>query len=484
MLPSTTFCFNLIQVIDWQKLTHEERVSILQDGLGNNIFKDYNVQEETEESVKGIPLIVKTNSDHELKIAATSNIQMLNMSRVFDVTYKFEDMFESICTYMEEYAPAGVSRGYVQLKFTVSSFYDIFNVNECIKDMYRCYSMEYKEKYRLVNYYHLARQGATPGLVSAVEFNRDRLNNTLGMYFLPNHSGRKPASGFYAVLPMASTISQLEHITYDIFEAKLLKAPYETKCIDYTELGFEFRGECYESCLRNETISATGKIHPSVNIFGGENRNVIKFADVSLNYNNTRTLLNELEDICDRRCQAKDCFSVTYIPKKLASLSGPDVHSALVVNLAPQAPIVRAVCQEALTLIQYLTDIASTVGFWLGISAFGFFHSTKKTLEHASQAFSANQDQQEKGKTKGQQVSAQKFPSTPWVLIRCPVASPDPGWRAVKMVSSLKNQAEETPVERSKAEKSKTPAQKCRISERVRSLKPGIDSKSLKSQDF
>ena len=98
-----------------------------------------------------------------------------------------------------------------------------------------------------------------------------------------------------------------------------------------------------------------------------------------------KTVMNRLEGICDKRCQAKDCSSVTYIPKKLSFQEDPDV--SLVANLVPQSPTIRAACQAAVTPIQYLTDVASIFGFWSGVSAFGFFDFVKETIKHVDDAY-------------------------------------------------------------------------------------------------
>ena len=210
------------------------------------------------------------------------------------------------------------------------------------------------------------------------------------MYYIPNSPGRKPTFGFYGFLPMSSKLSQIEHATYDVFEAILLQSPYETRCVKYPSLGFESRGECYESCIENQSISATGMIPSSANIYKDETKQVMKLIDIVKNKDNIRTVMNRLQDICDKRCQAKDCSSVTYIPKKLSFQEDPDV--SLVANLVPQSPTIRATCQAAVTPIQYLTDVASTFGFWLGVSAFGFFDFVKQTIKHVSDAYLPNKE--------------------------------------------------------------------------------------------
>ena len=433
MLPSVVFCFHLLQVTKWQDMTHEERLTVLRDEVGNDIF-NYSVQEEDEESVKKIPSIIISKSHANLvsKIQANSNLQALNVSRIFDVTYKFENMFDSFIVFVQNDSELGVSRKLMEFSSDDPHIHDIFSVTEFLKDMYRCYSLDFKKAFRLVNHFHLARQAEAPGVISGIFLKPERIRNTTGMYYIPNHNDRQLHHGFYATLPMQAATSVRHHISYDVFEAILLKAPYETQCIDYTDFGFESRGECFESCIRNESISATRMIHPSSNVYAGETKQVIKILDIVTNKDNIRNVMDKLEDICDERCQANDCTSITYIPKKMSTLSEPDM--VMVIIMAPQSPKVRATCQKAMSAIQYLTDVGSTFGFWLGVSAFGFFGFVKRSISRVFQAFSTSD--QEKKHNKRRQKAPEAMSSNPWVLVRSPDAAPDPGWKAVKTDAS------------------------------------------------
>ena len=161
MLPTATYCFHLLQVIKWHDMTHKERVGILQDEIGNNIF-NYTVKED-EETVKGIPLAIKTKFHYMSKILGTSNLQKLNMSRLFEVTYKFEDMLDGIVLYLEEDPVTNTSRSYMDLDSNHRRVHEIFSIKDYIKDMLRCYLLEYNQSYQFVNHYHLARQVTSPG---------------------------------------------------------------------------------------------------------------------------------------------------------------------------------------------------------------------------------------------------------------------------------------------------------------------------------
>lgn len=52
-------------------------------------------------------------------------------------------------------------------------------------------------------------------------------------------------------------------LTFKRFLNRLLPPPYETGCLDYASIGFSSKRDCFESCLNNETLKTTGKLHRS-----------------------------------------------------------------------------------------------------------------------------------------------------------------------------------------------------------------------------
>ena len=155
---------------------------------------------------------------------------------------------------------------------------------------------------------------------------------------------------------------------------------------------------------------ATGRIPPSLSIYSGEDYNVISFEELLMSamlaqagvVNTTKHTMDQLDDYCERKCNAIDCNSVVYIPKKLTTTTSGNKPVLAVV--APQHPIIRATSQPAVTLVQCLTDIASSVGFWLGISAFGLFESLKKFIRLLLGSSSKKKDTRDK-KPKAKSVS-------------------------------------------------------------------------------
>ena len=93
-------------------------------------------------------------------------------------------------------------------------------------------------------------------------------------------------------------------------------------------------------------------------------------------YNETwEHVLYRIQINCEQKCQEKDCHSITY--NAIVWRISPDNEQQIVLTI-PSTPTISATSQSALSLVQFLTDFGSALGFWLGISAFGLFDHFKK----------------------------------------------------------------------------------------------------------
>ena len=194
--------------------------------------------------------------------------------------------------------------------------------------------------------------------------------------------------GFTTALPITLEEKFAYSVTYDTYETTRLKKPFESRCIDYNEFGFESMGECYESCMRERVIQEIDMLPVGVIIFPEENRTskIVNIQDflsdnpVSDDYGDEGLchLHNRINRQCSEKCKELECRSRLFMPKLLNSMKTK--QSTGIGNLLHFSPIIRAACQPALSLTQYLIDAASNFGFWMGISASGFFDYMKTGL--------------------------------------------------------------------------------------------------------
>jgi len=235
------------------------------------------------------------------------------------------------------------------------------------------------------------RQAVIPGMTAMFSAKDNGIRNMSSVNYVLTPNQRIMRSGFYSYIPLALHQNRTYSITYDTYEAHLLKKPFETECEDYKGLGLGSRGDCYESCLRHETLAKEGEIPHGVNIMPNETERLMSMKKM---FNTTiKALMMDLGIQCDKRCLAKDCTSVAHIPRKLTSSKTAKIGFN---NISPQSPTIRASCQPMLTMTQFLTDLVSTLGFWLGLSALGIFRFFKRSSRAIAEAYIVEENEKNK----------------------------------------------------------------------------------------
>ena len=407
-IPATTLCFDLTQVLKWTKLTPEERYQIFvvefkvnSEVVRQNILKDYDALNETNESLDNLPKILKEFTDIGEKMFLSGKIQTMNLSRLFDLSYKDKEVVDSIVHYVKFYeltipdlSNPGKSipiiktvNGYFSFFPGHKDFNEVFSVTTFFKDAWKCYTFELKEEYKNIQYYDVRRQTLFPGLLSMIHLKTSGTKDAGLINYVVTPNGKKLASGFFSFLPIAVEDNHSYSVTYETYEASLLQKPFESGCMDYGIMGS--RGDCYESCVKDNGLSLTGRIFPGINIYPEDyDKTVITNMDILSNQSfaglKTGLWMNKLHDMCESKCHAGDCFSITMIPKPLVSHKVK--KGTRIVIMVPTTPRIVASSQPRLTLVQYLIDLFSTFGFWLGVSAFevfNFFRRSKKALQQA-----------------------------------------------------------------------------------------------------
>ena len=145
------------------------------------------------------------------------------------------------------------------------------------------------------------------------------------------------------------------HLSYSKFETHLLEPSYVTECRHYPKSHFQSYDHCFIACMLNKTI---------------ELFNEIPFADYYKNqtskykYFNRRTSLGHLAAICrDTICTKVDCHSEHYVPNLVTTYANDFLKISI---LCPNNPDIISSYQPLLTIVDYVTYILSTVGFWTG----------------------------------------------------------------------------------------------------------------------
>jgi hypothetical protein len=413
-IPSTTLCFDITQVTKWKEMTKEERFDLLtytdMFSLRNKtsrvypVTPKYDVRNETPAMVKKLPSVLKSLNDYGSRVYLTGNMQKLNMKRLFNITYNLKELVENVFQYVKYYdlgipGPNNtrislwkVNNGYFSFSPDHHLFNDVFNVTTFFKDMHKCFTFELLDAYKDVKYYDVRRQTISPGMLTILQLRENETRHAGIMQYIVTPNGMKLRSGFFSFLPIGLRQRHAFAVTYETYETQLLRDPFESGCQEYHEFGYDSRGSCYESCVKENGLNMTnGLTPPGVNIYDRLDFNATLITNVdimmnkSLNGIGTMNLIERLHDFCNQKCPAIDCHSVIQIPRSLANY-GP-VDNSQVIVMAPTTPTIFASSQPRLTLTQYLIDVFSTFGFWLGISAFGVFEFLQRSRKAVAEAY-------------------------------------------------------------------------------------------------
>lgn len=164
-IPKLILCFDVLQTLKWEEMTHEERLSILHRENGDKIMDSIDVTQETEENIAKIASIFQKITTRRTELI--SNVLKLNLSRVFELSYETSDITEYSITYFENNTELMIRKRYA----IAASYSDIFTVKEFVKDLYKCHSFEMKEQYQRIKFYHVMRKAVTPGVINMMQFN-------------------------------------------------------------------------------------------------------------------------------------------------------------------------------------------------------------------------------------------------------------------------------------------------------------------------
>ena len=398
-LPTLTLCFELSQVVNWTDLTREERVEILSApemfGMkGKNIVKGYNIGNETKEEIARLPSLIKKNADFFMTLIITSHLQALNLSRLFNVTLKFEDIVHTAMLLDPSRETFG--ERYLLLN-QENQENEVLRLSTFLKNTLKCYTLEVRSDYRILSYYGVMRQDFLTGMTSLFVIKDEVVQNINLIHYILTPTGKTMRSGFYSYIPLSPQLGKSFPMTYSTYEANLLPKPYETQCVNYTALGLGNRGECYERCLKEESLATSGFLPLGVNIMPNETNNLHSLKELIF-HSHTKKNHKNMDMLCDLRCHEKDCTSIAHIPLKLETAETPGM--TYIANIGPQKPTVRAQCQPMQSLTQFLTDVISTFGFWLGVSAFGIFRFFRRTSKAVTGSYTRKSDTKESGDQK------------------------------------------------------------------------------------
>ena len=101
-------------------------------------------------------------------------------------------------------------------------------------------------------------------------------------------------------------------LNYQRLETRLLKSPYNTKCLNYSSIGLQSQLHCLNECLKRKSMQQLSLLPEDVSVFEPEGTIARLMGSNDLRNQRTRTTLAAIRRSCEQECKNKDCVHDTF----------------------------------------------------------------------------------------------------------------------------------------------------------------------------
>ena len=167
------------------------------------------------------------------------------------------------------------------------------------------------------------------------------------------------------------------YITYNVKTNRLMSAPYDSNCLDYsrakTEKQITSRGECFQMCvikqLQRKNYSLSMELTIDEKLMQRMNLQNMKYTGISaLHDSQFASSFERLEHECEEECERPDCETNYYTTRGITATGR---YSLSLVVYMPSEYRLEASKRPQLSSTQYFSDILSALSIWFGLSFFG-----------------------------------------------------------------------------------------------------------------
>lgn len=355
-VPAITFCNLEVEIINWDKLKATQP----------EIMSKLNLTSLSDEEI--IDVIHKMNVFGK-KDFQGSIFKDLDMKTRASLVYQFHELFGS-CAIVEEDGTT-IKVGNCSKFFDIQTFHFTY---------YVCHSFDMIIEDFTINYLDNNRAEIVPGLLYFFYLTEKTIDISSQALIMFNENNEYHRLGYFHPLSIFE-LDQLISLYYHEYANDLLEAPYVTNCFKYKKADFRMdgeeitnRGSCYEMCLRNKSYKLLGSDMSFPGIFKFEEtiekEPGHKLMTVYELFRNESlvNIRNKLSHECDEICISPKCKETFFIPSLQSSKKFP---VPLILTYTMQFPKMKITCKPKLNLIVFLTNVFSTLGFWVGLSLFG-----------------------------------------------------------------------------------------------------------------
>ena len=368
--PTVTLCFSLFRAIKW-------------DSLKPNEWNRFSLPEH-------LKLILKNRTANPAEYEKATSVQLLNMvklhlnyffnaKQIIEMTLSLKEILLFLINIMTK-TTAGQEKKKQQALYVSSwipkfvSTTDKVESTTFLMDHEKCFSLRVISAERYINFKKIHRS-LYDGLIEMMFFEHNPILKEVKVFISDNNHELTHGSFSSETISLTSEASRSTRLSYDTYESRLLKYPFKTNCIEYPN--HMTSEKCHHRCLKQVALQKYNIIPLTCNAY--ENETFKRIPDqLNPKFRNYSTIclqksiMAEMEIICDKKCEKRECNSVIHIPR-LESQAATDgqVNYTVIALHSSKTPVIRTVSQPAIHLVTYLTNLFSTFGFWMGVSVLG-----------------------------------------------------------------------------------------------------------------
>lgn len=252
--------------------------------------------------------------------------------------------------------------------------HEMFSVANFYLQEFICYRVELSKYVNQEYHYRSVAFALThPGLLYSVSFNiSPHFESVQSLKIIVNEQHERPfrsAAFTPSVGRFFDNRTKLSRYnwfttTFYILTNELMPPPYQTKCLDYSTLGFIDHEDCTKKCLIKECLRAFQRYPYSVYEKEALNEKIITLSQLHANASMSK-MLYRFERKCAKQCNRKGCaisYTVTHVTKD------PNNDFMTFNVLIPQFPNYFIKFHPKLSFIEYFIYVLSCFGTWFGLS--------------------------------------------------------------------------------------------------------------------
>jgi hypothetical protein len=277
-----------------------------------------------------------------------------------------------------------------------SEIYEVFNVSKTVYLEYVCYKiMKINDTDQKFPYSFISISPVRGGLIYDFEMG-PRLKRSMVLKLVVHPADRDP----YRSLQLSKQVrryydevhNRADYSTFsvyqNIFEVFALPPPYETKCFDYSTIGYTSNVECKETCIKHAVEKEhTLKKMPFTYIYHGDKNEsekmLISYYDIL-----SDTLAKKIFDIeaqCTSNegapCKRKTCHEIV-AASKVDQRGG---EKLTVRQVLPVEPWITSNIFSVMVFMDYLVYATSILGTYTGFNMVWFYPKHLMSIFHSFQ---------------------------------------------------------------------------------------------------